>query len=246
MSSFSIIVLIWTLVPLLIFPIMLKVRAPYGRHVRKGWGPMVDNHWTWFWMELPALLAFPLMAAFGPTEKDLISWILIALWSIHYFNRVLIFPFRIQTKGKKMPVSVGLMAVFFNLMNGGINGYYIGFVNGTSGAFTMLTIIGVLLYFTGFLINNMADSKLIALRKQGNGYQIPRGWLFEYISCPNHFGEIIEWLGFAILAMNPAAWSFAVWTFCNLAPRACNHHTWYKEHFSDYPKKRKALLPYLW
>jgi steroid 5-alpha reductase family enzyme len=31
-----------------------------------------------------------------------------------------------------------------------------------------------------------------------------------FISCPNHFGEIIEWIGFAVIAWNLPALSFAV------------------------------------
>jgi hypothetical protein len=198
-------------------------------------------------MEIPALLTFPLLAILGPEDKSWLSWLLIGLWIIHYFNRVIIFPFRIKTKGKKMPFIIALSAIFFNLMNGFVNGYYIGFVNGDSGSIlSAFTILGIILFLTGFVINNMADAKLIGLRKTGNGYQIPYGWLFNYISCPNHFGEIIEWFGFAVIARNPAATSFAVWTFCNLGPRAKNHHDWYNENFKEYPKNRKALLPYFW
>lgn len=247
MNWFEIFVWIWITIPIIIFPILLKTRIPYGRHVTSGWGPMIDNHWSWFWMEVPALLTFPLLAIFGPTEKDTLSWILIALWSVHYMNRVLIFPFRIKTKNKKMPLIISISAIFFNLVNGFVNGYYIGFVNGNSGAlFGFMTIIGLIVFFTGFTINQIADSKLITLRKQDQGYQIPLGWLFNYISCPNHFGEIVEWVGFALVARNPAAISFAVWTFCNLTPRANNHHSWYKEQFPEYPKDRKVVLPFLW
>lgn len=247
MTLFEKLLFAWIALPIIIFPILLKVRAPYGRHTKTGWGPMIDNHLGWFWMELPALLTFPLLAAFGPAEKDLLSWILIGLWFLHYFNRVFVFPFRLKTKGKKMPLVIALSAVFFNLINGFVNGYYIGFINGTSGDFLKdIVLLGVILFISGFIINNVADSKLIRLRKAGNGYQIPRGWLFEYVSCPNHFGEIVEWAGFALIARNPAALSFAIWTFCNLAPRAKNHHDWYRETFEDYPSKRKAVIPWVW
>ncbi len=247
MNWFEILVWVWIAIPFIIFPVLLKIRVPYGRHTSSGWGSMIDNHWGWFWMEVPALLVFPLLAIFGPAEKDALSWILIALWCLHYVNRVLIFPFRIKTKGKKMPLIIAISAVFFNLINGFVNGYYIGFVDEKSSAVVhVLTIIGIVLFFIGFSINLIADSKLIGLRKQGNGYQIPRGWLFNYISCPNHFGEIVEWIGFAITAGNLPALSFAVWTFCNLAPRANNHHSWYKKRFSDYPGERKRLIPFVW
>ncbi len=247
MNWFDYLVWAWIAIPIIIFPILLKIRVPYGRHTTSGLGPMIDNHWSWFWMEVPALLTFPLFAIFGPTEKDVLSWVLIALWSLHYINRVLIFPFRIRTKGKKMPLIISVSAAFFNLMNGFVNGYYIGFVNGLSGdLFHIISLMGIIIFITGFIINNIADSKLITLRKQGNGYQIPRGWLFKYISCPNFFGEIIEWIGFALVARNLPALSFAIWTFCNLAPRAKNHHSWYKKYFSGYPEDRKIVLPYLW
>lgn len=48
-----------------------------------------------------------------------------------------------------------------------------------------------------------ADNILIHLRKPGEtGYKIPQGWLFKYISCPNMFGELVEWAGYAILCWN--------------------------------------------
>ena len=133
MTWFEILLYSWIVIPISIFPILLKVRAPYGRHTTSGWGPSIDNHWGWFIMEIPALLTFPILASFGPEEKDTLSWILIGLWLIHYINRVIIFPFRLKTKGKKIPVLIVISAIFFNLMNGFVNGYYIGFVNGTSG-----------------------------------------------------------------------------------------------------------------
>lgn len=234
-------------IPIIIFPILMKIKVPYGRHTTSGWGMMIDNHWAWFWMEVPALLTFPLLAIFGPQEKDILAWVLISLWAIHYINRVLVFPFRLKTKGKKMPLIIAMSAVFFNLMNGFVNGYYIGFINGKSGGiYHVFVILGIVIFFTGFIINNIADTKLIALRKKGNGYQIPMGWLFKYISCPNHFGEIVEWVGFAITARSLPALSFAIWTCCNLAPRANNHHKWYQNYFADYPPDRKRLVPFLW
>lgn len=88
---------------------------------------------------------------------------------------------------------------------------------------------------------------LLSLRKPGEtGYLIPRGGLYEYISCPNYLGEIIEWFGFAIAAWSIPALSFALWTFFNIGPRAVLHHKWYLEKFPNYPKDRRALIPFLW
>ena len=85
----------------------------------------------------------------------------------------------------------------------------------------------------------------MALREEGAGYEIPRGWLYRYISCPNYFGEIVEWIGWAVAIWSLAGASFAVFTIANLAPRAISHHRWYHEKFPDYPPERKALVPFV-
>jgi hypothetical protein len=36
-----------------------------------------------------------------------------------------------------------------------------------------------------------------------------------------------------------------VWTAANLVPRAVANHRWYREKFSEYPARRKALIPLL-
>jgi hypothetical protein len=208
---------------------------------------MIDNRWGWFWMELPAFLIFPILTIVGPREKDWLTWTLVALWSIHYFNRTVIFPFRLRTSGKKIPFTIVGSALFFNGMNGFLNGYFLGYLAPSDPEFAEINVIvGILLFGLGMTINLVTDNRLIGLRKKQDGYVIPRKWLFKYVSCPNHFGEMIEWLGFAIIAWNLPAITFAVWTFCNLAPRALNHHHWYQETFPDYPKKRKAFIPFFW
>jgi hypothetical protein len=223
-----------------------KIRAPYGRHSRPGWGSLIPNKWGWFFMELPALVIMPTLAIFGPREKDVLSWLLIALWMFHYANRTLVFPFRLRTQRKKMPLSIVLSAVFFNGINGGLNGFYVGFFGAPDADYLQLNVVlGLVLFSIGMAINWVADAKLIALRKQDSGYQTPNGWLFTYISCPNHFGEMLEWIGFALMAWNIPALSFAIWTFCDLLPRSLNHQAWYREHFPDYPKNRKAVIPFL-
>ena len=146
-----------------------------------------------------------------------------------------------------MPVAIMLSASFFNLVNGFLNGYWLGFLSDPypdSWLSDPRFITGTMLFFAGAGINQWADDQLIKLRKQGEkGYKIPQQGIFRYISCPNHFGEILEWTGFAILCWNLPALSFAIWTAANLIPRALSHHKWYLSYFEDYPKDRKAVLP---
>jgi len=249
-STIQYLAIIWIVIAIIIFPFLLRITAPYGRHSKKNWGPMIDNRLGWVLMELPSLVIFVLLILLGPKQPSSPIWVLFSLWTIHYFNRSVIFPLRTKTKGKKMPVLIMLSAVFFNLINAGLNGYWLGF---TAPAYpeSWMTdprfILGGIIFIGGFIINQAADKKLIGLRKGGKkGYFIPRGGLFNYISCPNFFGEIIEWSGFALMAWNLPALSFAVWTAVNLIPRGLDHHKWYKSYFKEeYPKSRKAVLPFL-
>lgn len=248
LTTFNLIIWVWIGVGVLTFLLLLKVTAPYGRHTSSDWGPMVNNRIGWIIMELPALLLPLLFFFLGDGEKPVAVWIFLALFTFHYFNRVVIFPFRLRTKGKKMPLVIVASAIFFNLVNGFAIGYFLG---NFAGAYTLswLTdwrfIAGLIIFFTGMAINWNSDTVLINLRKGNSGYQVPGGGLFEYISCPNHFGEIIEWTGYALLTWCLPGLSFAVWTMANLIPRAIDHHKWYKSHFEDYPKKRRAVIPFL-
>ena len=105
-------------------------------------------------------------------------------------------------------------------------------------------IAGGILFLTGAYINLRSDNILLSLRKSNSkGYSIPQGGFFKYISCPNFFGEILEWTGFAIMTWSPAALAFAIWTMVNLIPRALDHHRWYQDHFDEYPSERKAIIP---
>lgn len=238
----------WIGIALVIFIVLVlfKIRAPYGRHTSQKWGAVMDNKWGWVLMELPALLTMPIIALSGTAQKTNLTFLLICLWVIHYSYRTLVFPFKLKTNNKKMPLVIVLSAVIFNGVNGILNGYFLGYLNkdfidlNGPGVY-----IGGAMFVFGMIINHRSDNKLISLRKKDSGYHIPQGGLFNKISCPNHFGEIIEWTGFAVIAFNISALTFAVWTACNLIPRALNHHTWYKERFSEYPKNRRAIIPYI-
>lgn len=245
---FNTLIFVWMGIAVIVVPFAIRIRAPYGRHSRTDWGPMIDNRLGWILMEVPALIVVLYFFFTGSNEKSEVLLAFIALWIIHYGYRSLIFPFILRTKGKKMPVAIMSSAIFFNLINGFFIGYYLG--NYASYEDEWLAspffIIGVLIFLFGLTINWTSDWKLINLRKPGEtGYKIPKGGMFNRISCPNHFGEIVEWTGFAIMTFALPMLSFAVWTMANLIPRALNHHDWYKEKFDDYPSERKAVLPFI-
>ncbi len=248
-ENFELIVIVWIALGLLTLPLLLSIKAPYGRYTDKKWGPMISNRIAWFFMELPAFLVFPCLFIFGDGTKSVVTWIFFGFWVFHYLNRDLVFPWRLKTKHKKMPLAIMLFGWMFNFMNGFVNGYFLGYLSPSyeiSWLYDPRFIIGAFIFLAGLYINWHADTILFSLRKPGEtGYKIPNGFLYKYISCPNYFGEIIEWVGFAIMVWCLPALSFSLWTAVNLLPRALSHHKWYKETFPEYPLKRKAIIPFI-
>ena len=53
---------------------------------------------------------------------------------------------------------------------------------------------------------------------------ITSGGMFTYVSGANYFGEIVEWVGFALAVSTLPAIAFALFTAANIGPRACHHH----------------------
>ena len=248
--TFDLLVWIWTSTGLIIFMVLLAITAPYGRHSKRTWGLTIPDRIGWFIMEVPALIIFSWLIINGKAEKTVVVWIISALYMFHYINRAVIYPWRIRTTGKRMPLVVALMAVCFNFINAGFLGYYMGTLHdhySTDWLSDPRFITGLLIFIGGMIINISSDEKLIhlRLRRKNDGYQIPHGGLFERVSCPNFMGEIVEWGGYALLCWSLPAFSFFIWTFCNLVPRALSHHRWYRSHFPEYPRNRKAVFPYI-
>jgi 3-oxo-5-alpha-steroid 4-dehydrogenase 1 len=232
---------------LIVFVLLFFISAPYGKFSRKGWGPSIKSKWAWMIMEFPSPF---LMTIFFITSdiKTLPEIIFLILWLTHYIQRTFIYPFSQSGREKPYPLIVASMAIIFNCFNGFANGY--GIFNlysyNTSWLFTWQFISGIIIFITGFIINKTADEKLRVFRKRSpEEYVIPHGWLFNFISSPHYFGEIIEWAGWAMMTWSLPGLAFSVFTFANLFPRAIASHRWYKSHFTEYPSGRKAIIPFI-
>jgi 3-oxo-5-alpha-steroid 4-dehydrogenase 1 len=232
------------------FVVLFFVSAPYGRHFRHGWGVSWPARRAWVIMEQPAFWIPLLFFLLHKTWADPVRSTFLLLWEIHYFQRTFLYPFLLPETGKPFPRVLVFLGMLFNTLNGCAVGY--GLLRGgtpyppdwfSSPAF----LCGTFLFLAGFAVNLCSDAVLRTLKAAGAGeYRIPRSGLYRFVSCPNYLGEITEWAGFAVLTWSLPGTAFAFFTFCNLAPRALTSHRWYRETFSDYPARRKALIPFLW
>jgi 3-oxo-5-alpha-steroid 4-dehydrogenase 1 len=231
----------------IVFVLLFYVNAPYGKFLRKGWGPTVHSKWAWMIMEIPSPALMVIFFIYSG-NLNVVKIIFVILWLSHYLYRTFIYSFRQSGSEKAYPLVLVLMAFIFNCFNGTINGYgmFHLYSYDTSWLVSWQFISGVILFSTGYIINKTADEKLRDLRKTKPGeYLLPRGWLFNYISCPHYFGEIIEWGGWAVMTWSVPGLAFFVFTFANLFPRAIASHNWYKSNFAGYPEERKAVIPFI-
>ncbi len=242
-------VIAWMILAGATFVALFFVTAPYGRFTRSGWGPQISARWGWILMETPVLVTFLALYGVSHRKSNPVSLVLLMFWIAHYLHRSLIYPFRLHSARPSITVSVIAMGAAFNVGNGYLNGRYLFTLGPELQPSWLLDprfILGALLFWSGYALNQHSDRVLIGLRTAGeNSYKIPYGGGYRYVSCPNYLGEMMEWGGWTLACWNLGALAFLVWTVANLAPRAIKTHRWYRDRFSDYPPKRKALLPFI-
>ena len=85
------------------------------------------------------------------------------------------------------------------------------------------------------------------LRPAGSkGRGIPRGFLFEYVTCANYTFELAAWLLFAVFTQTLTAWVFVLVSGAQIAQWSVKKHVALKKEFGDKVPRRKILIPFVW
>jgi len=238
-----------------VFVVLFFVKAGYGVFRNNKWGLEINNKLAWVLMEVPVFVLMFLFILLTPNEVNLTRIVIFAIFQMHYLQRAFIFPF-IMRGNSKMPISVMFMGIFFNIANATMQGYWLFFESYNYADRYLISwlsspwfIVGTALFIFGFVVNLRSDYIIRHLRKSPTDtkHYLPKGGMFRYVTSANYFGEIIEWLGFAILTLSLSGFVFFVWTFANLVPRAYAIHKRYRQEFADEikDKKLKAVIPFI-
>ncbi|XP_062866107.1 3-oxo-5-alpha-steroid 4-dehydrogenase 2a [Trichomycterus rosablanca] len=239
----------WSLIigGLLYFLRQIGTHTPYGRYVEVGGrNVMVPAKVAWLVQELPSFLIPVLLMLSTESTTGLGRNLLLGTFCLHYFHRTFIYS--LLTKGTASPLSIVVSAAVFCSLNGFLQGHAMLHCvrYDASWRADVRFVTGLVLFFTGMGINIHSDHVLRNLRKPGEvTYKIPKGGMFELVSGANFFGEILEWWGYALATWTLPAFAFALFTACSIGPRALHHHRYYLKNFDDYPKTRKAVIPFL-
>ena len=261
MSTYYIIMSCMTVMAVISFIALFFYKAGYGYLSTSNWGPKISNKVAWVLMEVPSfgfMLYYTLRFAAdgGATNgnSDLVLYILGGCFLIHYFQRSLIFPLLMRGRSR-MPVAIMLMGMAFNTINAYMIGEWLYDPTLNRGMYQIdwlwspQFIIGSVVFIVGMAINLHSDHVIRDLREPGDTkHYIPRSGLYKYVTSANYFGEVTEWIGYAVMTWSPAGALFAVWTFANLGPRARSLTARYEQEFGDeYRKlKKKHIIPFIW
>ncbi len=240
------------------FVTLYFIPAGYGKMVNKKWGFAINNKIGWLIMECPTIIvmfSFIIRGYYLPlTKEEYTSRILVLLPFIcHYIYRSFIFPFLLRGKSL-MPITIVLMGLVFNTINASLIStwcFYLCPAPFYSYSYfkSPTFIIGSLIFLIGFIANIDSDAYIRRLRKVGDTkHYFPHCHLYRFVSSANYLGEMVEWLGFAILTSNPASYLFLVWTSANLIPRS---HAIYKQYQKEFPEemaqsKVKRIFPFIY
>lgn len=123
----------------------------------------------------------------------------------------------------------------------------------SGNSLTVMSVIAVGVFLWAFVHQFRAAVILANLRKNKEGkvvntkHKVPSGDWFEYFSSPHLVAEMLMYVSLSVLLWPNSAWRFVlVWVLANQVETALLSHWWYKSTFKDYPKGRKALIPFIY
>ena len=227
----------------------------FQRLLRKYF-PVISSRKAWIIQGSPGVFVTLFYIVYNFYHITLKKIMVIFPFFIHYIHRAFIFPFKIHSSDN-IPLEITLLifiSCFFNTIM--INRSIFYFSN-YDKEFWIFYIFGLISFGIGAYINIVSDYSMAKQRSENihglNGqYIIPKGFLFDYISCPNYFGEMLEWLSFIVISNSFGSLVCFITSISFLFPRAIQIHEWYKENFKNEFNndkdltERKAILPFLY
>ena len=208
-----------------------------------------------------AHLPFPLTGSFvgdknGISQKT-IRYIIFTMWCIHFIRRI-VEVFFVHIYNRRMPLVETIGGPVYYWTFALFNAWAIDRDVYTSTCLSLVAI-GTILFIFGEIGNGWChyklrcfrtgsyDSSLLSLK---TGHVVPHGGLFNFVSCPHYFCEIVTWLGFFMAAFTLWALLFLLCTVLTLVIYSKKKHNLYQTEFDGkdgkpfYPN-RKSLVPFL-
>merc|ERR1711871_1869609 len=219
---------------------------------------------TVFYIEYAGPLIFIAMMAFFRTEifglvgmknvkgyesMDWVAQLAVWCWIAHFMKRELETAFVHKFSRPTMPL--------FNLFKNCTYYWSFGLVIGwpmCSPNFIAPSInqvyTGLAIFILSELGNLAIHLKLASMRpaELSKKRDIPKGFGFDLVACPNYTFEVMSWVGFSIMTGIVWSWLFTLGGFYQMQEWAMKKHKGYKKTYDkEYTSlNRKAIIPFIY
>lgn len=217
---------------------------PSTKFIIRDLGPQFSYSGVFYLEYLGPLLIWPIMKLFLNPQPNQYLTVTSMMWTFHYFKRLLETRFVHSFSHQTMPL--------FNLFKNCT--YYWGFatliaymVQKNSSQFENPTVFQnciVPFFFVFEALNGYSHMILKSLRPPGStAHVLPKGFLFDQITCPNYTMEICSWICFSLYSQTLVSYLFAI---CGAAQMFVWADKKRKNLIAEFPqvKKRGRLTPF--
>ena len=180
------------------------------------------------------------------------------MWCGHYVRRFAEVLF-VHVYRRRMTFFESIGACIYYFFFGLWNGWSVNIHLGYRVPALVFFIPGLLFFLIGEVGNCYTHWLLRRMRLQPSGQTalssrkrvIPTGFIFDYISYPHYFFEIITWVGYYLMTHTVAAGIFLLASSITVISRAVVGHNQSKKEFNGedgtplYPPRRKAIIPFV-
>eukprot|EP00271_Cylindrocystis_brebissonii_P003510 TRINITY_DN14562_c0_g1_i2.p1 TRINITY_DN14562_c0_g1~~TRINITY_DN14562_c0_g1_i2.p1 ORF type:complete len:312 (-),score=73.18 TRINITY_DN14562_c0_g1_i2:660-1595(-) len=230
--------------------------------VFKDLGPQIGYRAVFFWEYFGPLALYPLFYLFpgffypwaqaqgeaeGPVRHP-VQTLALAYWSLHYAKRIaetfLVHRFSHAT----MPVANLFRNCSYYWAFGAFVSYFVNHPLYTPVPLPRAQAalaVGLLCQAANLYCHIILRN----LRSSSGGYQIPRGFLFEYCTCANYFAEICGWIAFNVATQTVAGTLFLLAGGYQMTVWAIAKHARLRKIFdgkdgrAKYPRGRWVVFP---
>ncbi|CAA7060347.1 unnamed protein product [Microthlaspi erraticum] len=229
--------------------------------VFKDLGPQVSYRTLFFFEYLGPLLIYPVFYYF-PVYKFLgygedrvihpVQTYAMYYWCFHYFKRILETFFVHRFSHATSPIANVFRNCAYYWSFGAFIAYYVNHPLYTPVSdlqmkigFGFGLVCQVANFYCHILLKNLRDPS------GSGGYQIPRGFLFNIVTCANYTTEIYQWLGFNIATQTVAGYVFLAVAALIMTNWALGKHSRLRKIFDGkdgkpkYPRRWVILPPFL-
>jgi len=201
-----------------------RLRLPYSRF---GTGVGVDSRTGLALAYTTPIIIYVAFWIEGGAPQSPYHLVVLGAFLFHFIRRILEILF-VNSYSRPTPLRA---LVPIALLYGGVAASSAFFQVHTSGQSTSSPtfVLGTVVFGLGELLNGYHHWLLARLRPPGvHTYFMPRGGLFGWVASPHYFGEILSFVGYAMMSDLLPVWGNALVVSTYLSSRANSTLKWYQ------------------